>query len=333
MLKFRTVLLIALLPLIVNGMNVAACDTATQKKAAPNAASSSPPPQSKNKKGVPEANAPAPRGTEKNVNNDLKILAEGGFSRVADAVLIVARDADVYAALRAEAAPNLPEMSADFFKSNAVVAAFLGTRRTGGYAVEISRVANDAVRVSATSPEGGGMSTQVISAPYKIVIVPLARADANLSLEVEDVWKSSMRPYRVDEGKFTMSGGIAGRGETFGFGGELRVMRFGKLATFALALKNSDGAKPRALSSVATGLVAGDGKFKFAPLDANSFVDNPNSALSATGQFANGENSFALTFTSLPSNVSDGYSGGGTLKAVATAPAPPKRKPALIDEM
>jgi hypothetical protein len=110
-------------------------------------------------------------------------------------------------------------------------------------------------------------------------------------------------------------------------------MHFGKLATFALALKNSDGAKPRALSSVATGLVAGDGKFKFAPLDANSFVDNPNSALSATGQFTNGENNLALTFTSLPSNVADGYNGQGTLKAVATAPAPPKRKPALIDEM
>jgi len=331
MLKWRTGVLVALLPLVVNGMNVAACDTAPQKKATPNA--TSPPPQSRNKKGSHETDAQMPRGTEKNVNNDLKVLAEGGFSRVADTLLIVARDADVYAALRAEAAPNLPEMSADFFKSNAVVAAFLGTRRTGGYAVEISRMANDAVRVSATSPEGGGMSAQVISSPYKIVIVPLASADENLSLEVGDVWKSSMRPYRVTDGKFTMSGGIAGRAETFGFGGELRVMHFGKLATFALALKNSDGAKPRALSSVATGLVAGDGKFKFAPLDANSFVDNPNSALSATGQFTNGENNLALTFTSLPSNVADGYNGQGTLKAVATAPAPPKRKPALIDEM
>ncbi len=332
MLKWRTGVMFALLPLVVNGLNVAACDTTTQKKAATNA-SSSPPPQSKNKKGVPEANAPAPRGTEKNVNDNLKVLAEGGFSRVADTVLIVARDADVYAALRAEAAPNLPEMNADFFKSNAVIAAFLGTRRTGGYAVEISRMANNAVRVSSTSPEGGGMSAQVISSPYKIVAVPLTSADAKLSLEVGDVWKSSMRPYRVTDGTFKMSGGIAGRAETYGFGGELRVMRFGKLATFAFALKNTEGAKPRALNSVSTGLVAGDGKFNFAPLNADSFVDNPGSALSATGQFTDGENNLTLTFTSLPSNVADGYNGQGTLKAVATAPAPPKRKTGLIDEM
>jgi hypothetical protein len=205
MLKWRTGVLVALLPLVVNGMNVAACDTAPQKL------HRTPHRRRRNRgiKGSHETDAQMPRGTEKNVNNDLKVLAEGGFSRVADTLLIVARDADVYAALRAEAAPNLPEMSADF-SSRMPSLPLSGTRRTGGYAVEISRMANDAVRVSATSPEGGGMSAQVISSPYKIVIVPLASADENLSLEVGDVWKSSMRPYRVTDGKFTMSGGIAG---------------------------------------------------------------------------------------------------------------------------
>jgi len=334
MLKLRIGIFIALLPLVVNAANVAACDTTQSKKATPNGTSSpTPQQQSRNNKGVPGNDTQTPRGTEKSVNNDLKVLAEGGFSRVADTLLIVARDADTYAALRADAAPNLPSMNADFFKSNAVVAAFLGTRRTGGYAVEISRVANNVIRVSATSPEAGGLSAQVISSPYKIAVVPLADANANLSLEVGDAWKSAMRPYRVTNGDFTMSGGIAGRAEQFRFGGELRVMRFGKLATFAFALKNTDNAKARALNSISTGLVTEDGKIRLALLDANSFVDNPSSALSANGQFMDGENNLALAFAALSSNVADGYNGQGNLKAVATAPPLPKRNPALIDEM
>ncbi len=333
MLKWRTGVLIALLPLIVNGANVAACDTTQSNKATTNAASS----PARTNKAASNSNAETSRGVEKAVNkavnNDLKVLAEGGFSRVADTLLIVARDAETYAVLRADAAPNLPELNADFFKSNAVIAAFLGTRRTGGYAVEISRGVNGVTRVSAISPEAGGITAQVISSPFRIVAVPLTDVNASLSLDVGDAWKSMMRPYRVTDGDFTMSGGIAGRAEQFRFGGELRVMRFGKLATFAFALKNTDNAKARALNSISTGLVTENGKIRLALLDANSFVDNPSSALSANGQFTDGENNLALAFAALSSNVADGYSGQGNLKAVATAPPLPKRKPALIDEM
>lgn len=330
MLKLRTGVLITLLPLIINGANVAACDATQSKKATTNATSS---PQPRNNKAASNSNAETPRGVEKAVNNDLKVLAEGGYSRVADTLLIVARDADTYAALRADAAPNLPELNADFFKSNAVIAAFLGTRRTGGYAVEISRGVNGVVRVSAISPEAGGMSAQVITSPFRIVAVPLTDANASLSLDVGDAWKSMMRPYRVTDGDFTMSGGIAGRAGKFRFGGELRAMRFGKLATFAFALKNTNGAKPRLLNGILTGIVADDGIIKLAGLDAGSFVDNPRSALSVTGRFTDKENNLQLTFATQPSNVADGYGGQGTLKAVATAPPLPKRNPALSDEM
>ena len=330
MLKCRTGVLIALLPLILNGANIAACDATQSKKAT---TSATPLPQSQNNKAASNSDAGTERGVEKAVNKDLKVLAEGGFSRIADTLLIVARDAETYAVLRADAAPNLPELNADFFKSNAIIAAFLGTRRTGGYAVEISRGVNKVVRISAISPEAGGITAQVISSPYRIVAVPLTGTDANLSLDVGDAWKSMMRPYRVTDGDFTMSGGIAGRAEKFRFGGELRAMSFGKLATFAFALKNTDGAKPRLLNGVLTGIVADDGTIKLAGLDAGSFVDNPRRALSITGRFTDKENNLQLMFATLPSNVADGYGGQGTLKAVATAPPLPKRKPALIDEM
>ncbi len=326
MLKSRSVIILTVLSLVLNTVSVAACG-ATQKRATPNAKQQA----SSRKSATPADNTTASRGGEKIVDGDVKVLSEGGFSRVGDALLIVARNPETYSALRSDLANNLPELNADFFKSNAVIAAFLGTRRTGGYSVNFTRDKGGVVRVTTVSPQAGELSAQVISAPFKIASVPLGN-DEKLKLEADDAWKTRMRPYHVTSGILTVSGGIAGRSEQFNLGGDLRVMRYGKFATIAFALKNTNGTKTRILNNILSGIVSGNRSLLLAPLDAGSFIEGPTGELSVTGTFTADENNLALAFAPLPSHVSDGYAGQGTLKAVASAPPLPKAKPSLIDE-
>lgn len=56
---------------------------------------------------------------EKSVGGGVRVLAESAQSRVDDAFVAVARDAETYTALR-ELAGQLPELNADFFTTNAL---------------------------------------------------------------------------------------------------------------------------------------------------------------------------------------------------------------------
>jgi hypothetical protein len=268
------------------------------------------------------------------VKGEIKVLAEGGYSQVNDAFVAVARDVETYAAIR-ELAKGLPDMSADFFQHNAVVAAFLGQRRTGGYSVRITRAPDGKVQVEQDSPSKGAMTTQALSAPFKIVSVPTGesefRFENTLTLELGGAWQASLRPYRVTAGEFRMFGGFAGRSESFSLSGELRVMREGSLATFVFDVKGNGAKKERVLQEVATGLVQKNNQLTIDYLEAGTLVDKPRSALHAQGSFTGKEESLSLSFDSLPSNISDGYGGEGKLEAAATAPAPQKTKPS--DEM
>src|SRR6266478_5354199 len=77
----------------------------------------------------------------------LKVLAEGFHSSVTNPFIAVVRDAETYSELT-RLDNNLPKLDEEFFKSNIVVAAFLGERNTGGYSVEITREANGDTRIS-----------------------------------------------------------------------------------------------------------------------------------------------------------------------------------------
>ncbi|HEX3229259.1 MAG TPA: protease complex subunit PrcB family protein, partial [Pyrinomonadaceae bacterium] len=82
---------------------------------------------------------------------DLKTLAEGSQSSISDPFVAVIRDDATYAKLK-KMEPGLPMLETDFFRVNVVVAAFLGTRNTGGYSVEISRVEDGKIRVVEKAP-------------------------------------------------------------------------------------------------------------------------------------------------------------------------------------
>lgn len=271
------------------------------------------------------------RGGEDASKEDIKTLAQGQYSSVRDSFIVVARDAATYAGLR-RMVSNLPDVEQDFFQSSAVVAAFLGERRTGGYSVRFNRTAEGQLRIEENRPPGDSINAQVITAPFSVIAVPVS-SRASLAVDLGSAWRNDVRPYRVTNGDFTMSGGITGRSEKFGIAGSIGVMREGNLATLVFELQSKNGAKERALKDIASGLVRSDKSLTIERMGAGSFVDQPSDALRATGLFTGNENKLSLTFESVPSIViADGYSGRGNLEAEATRPAPQKKKTSSEDQ-
>jgi hypothetical protein len=248
---------------------------------------------------------------------------------VSNAFIAVARDADTYAALR-RLIPNLPEVDKEFFNSNLVVAAFLGERRTGGYSVRFRRAGDGALRIEETRPPKDAIVTQAITTPFSVASVPV-ETQGSVAIDAGEAWRAMIRPYKIMEGEFTMSGGIAGRTEKFGLAGGIGVMREGSLATLLFDLQGKDGAKLRQLRDAASGVVQSDGRLAVGHLGAGSLVTQPADALNATGTFAESERTLSLTFSSIPGKVRDGFNGKGSLKAEATGPAPQKRKSSVED--
>lgn len=268
----------------------------------------------------PATHAPGGEG-EKPVTTDggLKTLAAGGYSQVGEAFVAVAREEQTYKELR-RLVPDLPELGAEHFRANAVVAAFLGRRRSGGYSVEIARDAEGALRVSEKSPPKDAMVTMALTAAYSVVSVAAPDAEA-VRLRLGETWQQRVRPYKVVLGEFTMMGGFAGVRERFDVRGTLGLLRHKNLATFVFDLKGEDARGARALADAATGIVNSD---KAAlSVDPGSFVLPPRHRLNVEAKLGPGENKLWLTLEGLQTKVADGFGGRGTLEAEATAAPPP----------
>lgn len=266
------------------------------------------------------ANKPTPGGGG-NVSGEIKTLAEGAYGSVEEPFVAVVRDAETYAELRTHAG-ELPELKEDFFASNAVVAAFLGTRRTGGYGVHITWQGG-ALRVSERRPPKDAMLTQALTQPFKVVSVG-AGAERPLRLELAGEW-GARRAYTVTAGSFEQSGGIAGRREQFQLRGGVETAWLGRLVTLRLTLAGTASNSPRSLDTFATGLARGGGGFRLPRLDAGTLVDRPNGGLAADGQLSEKDTKLSLTFEPLPDNVADGFVGRGKLEAQGGAA--PKKSP------
>jgi hypothetical protein len=269
----------------------------------------------------------------------LKVLAEGALSSINRPFLAVMRDSETYAEV-AKLEHNLPKLDPDFFKSNIVVAAFLGERNTGGYSVEIKREAvgsfdgppgvKSYLRIIEQTPPRGAMVPQMITSPFKVVALEV-NPTTNLLLAPDNPWQQTNRPYRVTAGTFTMAGGFAGTNDQFGLGGYLWIMRERNLATVFFAVvglhpqKEASspadfvvhiGGKPApSLMDFATGVVNTDGQVKINMMSADSFVNPPNSGLKAAGNLSAAGDKISLSFNSLPSMIADGYTGAGMIEA------------------
>jgi hypothetical protein len=306
--------------LVLNAAGASACAVEQTREAASGSE------QSKSKTQTPTP-LPAPDGEARlatNVLSEIKELATGAYGPVREPFIFVARDTETYASLK-KLNDRLPELGADFFKSNAVVAAFLGQRRSGGYSVRIERAAGGLLRVSEQTPLKGAMTTMALTAPFRIISVSV-REESPLALELDAAWQEAARPYKVGAGEFTRMGGFAGRTERSSLKGDIRIMRHAQLATLFFALQGTGGAEgAHALQDTASGTVTPEGALTLTRLDPGSFVPPPRYPLRARGNFSDNEGTLSLAFEVTQAKVNDGYGGQGKLEATATAPPPRKR--------
>lgn len=103
-----------------------------------------------------------------------KTLETGGQSGIETKREVAIKTAGQWKALWNEHAPGSAPPAVDFSKSM-VVGVFLGTRTTGGHAVEITRIASDGRTLDVTyrerRPAARDIVTQVITAPFHLVTI------------------------------------------------------------------------------------------------------------------------------------------------------------------
>jgi hypothetical protein len=243
-------------------------------------------------------------------DGDLKILAEGSLSPITTTFAAVVRDSQTYASLRGTAA-NLPALTDNFFQSNVVIAAFLGQRNTTGYSVAISTEPNGQIRVAEKSPRKDAMVGQMITSPFKLVALPVTGKPA-VNLALDETFRQAGQLYRISNGSFLISGGFAGRTETYQLAGKLQLMRLGNLITIGFAVVSSGSTRERSLRDFATGSI-NDDAFG-AGLSHGSLVDPPSGDLRVNGRIAE-KNKLLIGLDSGPATVPDGYAGKGSLEA------------------
>ena len=107
---------------------------------------------------------PPSRSVDRGTQSDVSVQRE-----------VTVRDADEWAALWRQHAPNRPRPSVDFSREM-VVGVFLGTRATAGFAIEIvgARDAGNAstVQYRETTPAPDAITAQVLTSPYHLVAIP-----------------------------------------------------------------------------------------------------------------------------------------------------------------
>jgi hypothetical protein len=243
--------------------------------------------------------------------SELKTLAEGSTSPVTTPFVAVVRDGETYAALR-EVATNLPALTPEFFKSNLVVAAFLGERNTGGYSVAISRDASGQIRITEKAPKKDLYVTQMITSPFKVISVATSGAPP-IQISLDERFKETSQLYRINTGTFTISGGFAGRQDTYQLAGKIQVLRLRNLVSFGFAIVGNGTSRERVLRDFATGSLRDEGVV-ISRLAHGSLLDPPSGDLRATGKFGE-KNRLTVELDSGPVTVPDGYSGKGSIEA------------------
>jgi hypothetical protein len=242
-------------------------------------------------------------------SGEIKIIAEGYNSEIEQPFLFVVRSAETYRQLQM-LIRELPAAGFNF-ENQAVVAAFAGTRNTGGYSVEIKN-SGEKVMVAVNNPPADAMLTQALTSPYKIAVVPIEAENA-LNFNVSDNWKKAAQTYKLSFGDFESSGGIAGRMKKFSAEGTIEVWQFGDLATLKFNLTRTNADKNMRLTETASGTIK-NGAVDLARLGAGSFSEGPKPPLKVSGTISGDK--LSLNFEPLPTNIRDGFVLRGKLDAI-----------------
>ena len=243
------------------------------------------------------------------MEREVKTLAQGNYP-VDDAFVVVARDPETYSALRAVVG-GIPELNADFFKAGAVVGAFLGQRRTSGYAAEITVASDGGVNVAESAPDPETPVKMVLSSPFRIVSLPLDHRQP-FKIALGRTWRAAGRTYRLEAGEVTISGGGAGASKRLQLEGVARVIRHDRLVTFIFELKGAG-----AFESVVSGVSQTDRRVFINHLDVGPLAGRQTAPLRAAVEFKDDGRTFSLS--SPPSSAEGGSTVEVKMKATATS--------------
>ena len=110
----------------------------------------------------------------------MKTLAKGDVSNIDEARQVVVRSSEEWAKLWQMHSPDHERPAVDFAR-DMVVAVFLGSRPTAGYAVEIVGARETqgtlVVQYRIRAPGRDAITAQVLTAPYQLVLVPRHAGD------------------------------------------------------------------------------------------------------------------------------------------------------------
>jgi PrcB C-terminal len=248
-------------------------------------------------------------------------LSAANHSTIPESFVFVARDIDTYAVLR-QAVTTLPDQNEEFFHSNVIVAVFLGQRRTGGFGIDITADENGGLRIVERKPPKGAMVKMVLSTPYRVVAVS-AGQDAPLSLSLDETWRNRLRTYRLVDGELMISGGIAGKKQTFKLQGRVDVMRVAELCTFFFEVQTLESRSNRKLSDVASGKVEPAEKLDLTRVSALELTGAIRSPFRITARFAKEDQELSLHLQTVPATgVSDNFTATAFMKLIAISPQP-----------
>ncbi len=244
------------------------------------------------------------------LDSNLKTLAEGFYSPIEKPFIFVARTAETYAQMQSFL-ENLPAASEIDFSKTAIVAAFAGTKNTGGYSVTIKKMANK-IMIDVAAPPKDAMVTQALTAPFNVSLV-YVEEEMPLFVEISTNWKNAAQNYKIASGEFEYSGGFSGNSTKFNVEGAISVLSFGEYATLFFNLSGKGVAKARRLQETVSGSTI-KGEINLARLDAGSFSEGPKPPLKVSGSIAGGK--LTLKFEPLPTIIADGYETRGKIEAV-----------------
>ena len=110
----------------------------------------------------------------------MKTIDKGDHSNMDDAKQAAVKTVEAWKQLWQQHSPDRPLPAVDFTKEM-VVGAFMGSRPSAGYTLEIVSAIEASgtlvVRYSEASPSRGTMTAQVITSPYHLVAVPFFPGD------------------------------------------------------------------------------------------------------------------------------------------------------------
>ncbi len=257
--------------------------------------------------------ASKPMNNKSNVkatDGKIKVIAEDAYGTIETPFVFVARSKETYAQLQMFV-ENLPPDSEIDFGKMAVIAAFAGTKNTGGYSISI-RQTIDKIVVEVIEPPKDAMTTDALTMPFQVALVPVEE-EKSLPLEVSANWKSAVQTYKITSGEFESSGGFAGTLKKFSAEGTIGVLSFGDYATLIFNLSGKGANKNMRLTETASGVMK-EGKINLERLDAGSFSEGPKPPLKVSGTLSGGK--LSLMFEPLPTKIADGFQASGKIEAV-----------------